>query len=44
MSSRSSRRVAVWTATVSAVAIGNARSVIVHEPGSGARIACADLQ
>lgn len=34
---------ATWIARVSGAAT-NARSVIVHEPGSGARIACADLQ
>lgn len=33
---------ATWAARVSS-AVTNARSVIVHEPGSGARIACADL-
>jgi len=34
---------ATWMARVSSAST-NARSVIVHEPGSGARIACADLQ
>lgn len=34
---------AAWMARVSSVST-NARSVVVHEPGSGARIACADLQ
>jgi hypothetical protein len=34
---------ATWTARVSGPAT-HARSVVVHEPGSGARIACADLQ
>lgn len=34
---------ATWAARVSSPST-NARSVIVHEPGSGARIACADLQ
>lgn len=34
---------ATWLARTSSDAT-NARSVVVHEPGSGARIACADLQ
>jgi hypothetical protein len=34
---------ATWAARVSS-GMSNARSVVVHEPGSGARIACADLQ
>ena len=34
---------ATWMARVSSAST-NALSVIVHEPGSGARIACADLQ
>jgi hypothetical protein len=34
---------ATWMARVSSVST-NARSVVVHEPGSGSRIACADLQ
>ena len=34
---------ATWIARVSSAST-NARSVVVHEPGSGARIACADLQ
>lgn len=34
---------ATWRARVSGDST-NARSVVVHEPGSGARIACADLQ
>jgi len=34
---------ATWAARVSSE-LSNARSVVVHEPGSGARIACADLQ
>ena len=34
---------ATWRARVSSAST-NARSVVVHEPGSGARIACADLQ
>ncbi len=34
---------ATWTARISSGST-NARSVVVHEPGSGARIACADLQ
>lgn len=34
---------ATWMARVSSAST-NARSVVVHEPGSGARIACADLQ
>ncbi len=34
---------ATWMARV-ASASTNARSVVVHAPGSGARIACADLQ
>ncbi len=34
---------ASWMARVSSLST-NARSVVVHEPGSGARIACADLQ
>jgi hypothetical protein len=33
---------ATWIARVSSAST-NARSVVVHEPGSGARIACADL-
>ena len=33
---------ATWMARVSSVST-NARSVVVHEPGSGARISCADL-
>jgi hypothetical protein len=33
---------AVWQARVASAAT-NARSVVVHEPGSGTRIACADL-
>lgn len=33
---------ATWVARVSSAST-NARSVIVHEPGSGTRIACADL-
>ena len=33
---------AVWQARVTSTAT-NARSVVVHEPGSGTRIACADL-
>ena len=33
---------ATWIARISSAST-NARSVIVHEPGSGARIACADL-
>ena len=33
---------ATWTARLTSDA-SNARSVVVHEPGSGARIACADL-
>jgi hypothetical protein len=33
---------AVWRARISSSAT-NARSVVVHEPGSGTRIACADL-
>jgi hypothetical protein len=33
---------AVWQARVASTAT-NARSVVVHEPGSGTRIACADL-
>ncbi len=33
---------ATWMARVSSAST-NARSVVVHEPGSGARIACADL-
>ncbi|CAN5830125.1 hypothetical protein BH24ACT5_BH24ACT5_03340 [soil metagenome] len=34
---------ATWMARVSSAST-NARSVVVHEPGSGARIGCADLQ
>jgi hypothetical protein len=34
---------AVWQARVASTAT-NARSVVVHEPGSGTRIACADLR
>lgn len=34
---------ATWMARVSSAST-NARSVVVHEPGSGVRIACADLQ
>lgn len=34
---------ATWMARVASSST-NARSVVVHEPGSGARIACADLQ
>lgn len=34
---------ATWMARVSSAST-NARSVVVHEPGSGSRIACADLQ
>ena len=34
---------ATWMARISSDS-SNARSVVVHEPGSGARIACADLQ
>jgi len=33
---------AVWQARVSSTET-NARSVVVHEPGTGTRIACADL-
>lgn len=33
---------AVWQARVTSTAT-NARSVVVHEPGTGTRIACADL-
>ena len=34
---------ATWQARIDS-AVTNARSVIVHEPGTGARIACADLR
>lgn len=34
---------AMWMARLSSSDSTNARSVVVHEPGSGARIACADL-
>lgn len=34
---------ATWTARLSSTTQTNARSIIVHEPVSGARIACADL-
>ncbi|MGE4164010.1 MAG: hypothetical protein AB7G23_19965 [Vicinamibacterales bacterium] len=34
---------AVWQARVASTAT-NARSVVVHEPGTGTRIACADLR
>ena len=34
---------ATWIARVSSPST-NARSVVVHEPGTGARIACADLR
>lgn len=32
-----------WAARLDSTTRTNARSVVVHEPGSGARIACADL-
>ncbi len=35
---------ATWEARVSSESLSNARSVVVHEPGTGARIACADLR
>lgn len=35
---------ATWPARVSSESLSNARSVVVHEPGTGARIACADLR
>ena len=34
---------APWAARLTSTTLANARSIIVHEPGSGARIACADL-
>ncbi|MEY2431081.1 MAG: large repetitive protein [Acidimicrobiaceae bacterium] len=34
---------APWAARLSSTTKTNARSIVVHEPGSGARIACADL-
>jgi len=34
---------ATWAARLDSTTQTNARSIIVHEPGSGARIACADL-
>lgn len=34
---------ATWIARTSSTTQTNARSVVVHEPGTGARIACADL-
>jgi len=35
---------APWVARTDSLTETNARSIIVHEPGSGARIACADLR
>lgn len=34
---------ATWTVRLTSASQTNARSIIVHEPGSGTRIACADL-
>lgn len=34
---------ATWTARLDSTTQTNARSIVVHEPGSGVRIACADL-
>ena len=34
---------APWRARLTSATQSNARSIVVHEPGTGARIACADL-
>jgi hypothetical protein len=37
------RGTATWAPRLDSTTQTNARSIVVHEPGSGARIACADL-
>jgi Cu-Zn family superoxide dismutase len=35
---------ATWVARLNSATQTNARSIVVHEPGTGTRIACADLE